>query len=78
MRDGGYGTEQDEEFERLLIDEVRRPGPDPSPDLIARTLKRVQNLVLVGDLLRLATLELLWKSNDGDRNHAVEPEERQD
>jgi len=53
--------------------EAARPIPPHSPDLIGRTLRRVRNWTLVGDLLRFATLEGLWKSRQSDEgNHSAD------
>lgn len=50
----------DQEIRRLLARVGQEPVPEPSPDLIQRTLRRAHGLILMGDLLRLATLEALW------------------
>ena len=67
----GDGSERDE-IERLLSGEVGRPVPPPSPDLIPRTIRRVRDWILVGDLLRLITFDYFWNSTNGDDGSAPE------
>jgi len=50
----------DDDVEQLLRAATDEKLPEPSPDLIHRTIGRVRHLILLGDLLRLATLEGLW------------------
>jgi hypothetical protein len=61
---------QDEEeagiVRRLLRETARASSPDP--DLTVRTLQRVRTSILLGDLMRLATLDALWaRLPAGDR-----------
>lgn len=73
------GEDEDRpDIEGLLQEEADRPVPEPSRDLIQTTLARVRNWILVGDLLRLVTLEGLWKSANDDDDGASEQRERQD
>ena len=65
-------------IEEWLREEGRRPVPEPSPDLIARTLRRVQGWVLARDLIGLATLEGVWSSWRRQKSDAQVGEERQD
>ena len=66
------------EIDRLLEQEAARDLPPPTADLVPRTIRRVRNWILVGDLLRLLTLEALWGSMNGDDGGASERQERQD
>ena len=66
------------EIEEWLREEGRRPIPDPSPDLIARTLQRVQGWVLARDLVGFATLEGVWSAWRRQKIDAQAGEERQD
>ena len=66
------------EIERLLTREGLHPVPRPRPDLVSRTLKRIQNWVVMGDLLRLVTLEGLWTAFMRRKRDAKASEERQD
>jgi hypothetical protein len=50
----------DDDVEQLLRAATDEELPEPSTDLIHRTIGRVRRLILLGDLLRLATLEGLW------------------
>jgi hypothetical protein len=52
----------DPEIAQWLREEGRRPGPEPSDDLIARTIARIQDWMLLRDLMAFATLEGLWKA----------------
>lgn len=65
-------------IETLLAREGAHPIPQPAPDLASRTVKRIQNWVVLGDLLRFATLESLWKALGRRRGDANTPEEGQD
>jgi len=69
-----HDQEEGQEIEALLRAEAARPIPPPSPDLIGRTLRRVRNWTLVGDLLRFATFEGLWKSMHPDQGNHSEDE----
>ncbi len=73
----GEGTGPDE-IERLLELEARTEIPPPPADLVPRTIRRVRNWLLVGDLLRLVTLEALWSRANGDGDGALGRQERQD
>ena len=42
------------------------------PDLIPRTIRRVRDWILVGDLLRLITFDYFWNSTNGDDGSAPE------
>ena len=68
----------DIEIERLLAREGQHPIPQPTPDLVSRTMKRIQHWVVLGDLLRFATLESLWKVFGRRKGDANAPEEGQD
>lgn len=72
------GDEEGISVDRILRQTAEEPVPPPSPDLIARTLRKVRALILAGDLLRFVTLEALWKSKDGRDDDAAQPQERQD
>ena len=63
---------------QLLRMETAEEIPPPSPDLIARTIGRVRNWILLGDLLRLATLGGFWKSDHADDSDAQTGRSRQD
>ena len=67
-----------DEIEGLLRQEASRDVPQPPSDLAARTIRRVRNWILVGDLLRLVTLEALWRSTNGHDGGASGRRERQD
>ena len=69
---------KDIEIERLLAREGEHPIPQPTPDLVSRTVKRIHNWVVLGDLLRFATLESLWKAFGRRQGDANAPEEGQD
>jgi len=73
----GEGSESNE-IERLLEQEGAREVPLPPSDLVPRTIRRVRSWILVGDLLRLATLEALWSRTHGDDDGALGRKERQD
>ena len=66
------------ELESLLEREGHAPVPEPGPDLVSRTLRRIHHWVLVGDLLRLATFEGLWKKRHRREGDAPDRKERQD
>jgi hypothetical protein len=66
------------EIEELLRREIGGLAPVPASDLVARTIRRVQALILVGDLLRLATFEGFWMSRERADDDAERPRERQD
>lgn len=76
------GLGLDEDSEREIGDLLRRGTgglpPLPSTDLVARTIRRVQTLILVGDLLRLATFEGFWMSRERADDDAKRSRERQD
>lgn len=59
------GTEETDtrlaQVARWLRATMDEPAPPPNPDLIERTLMRVQRLILLGDLLRFGTLEAFWR-----------------
>ena len=76
----GHRTQEDEdhELDRPLRAGAARPIPEPRPELVINIIRRVRDSLLVGDLLRLVTLEVLWKSRNREDRDAVESQERQD
>lgn len=61
---------------RLLQETARAPSLDP--DLTARTLERVRTWILMVDLFRLATLEVLWSRLPASSGGADPARARQD
>ena len=66
------------ELDQLLRWEAEGQVPEARLDLVHLTIRRVRNWVLVGDLLRLATLEALWKTRSREESDAKRPRARQD
>ena len=64
------------DVERLLRVATDETLPEPSPDLIHRTIARVRRLILFGDLLRLATLEGLWRRSSKRKDDAESANQR--
>lgn len=65
-------------IEGLLRQEAAREVPPPSAELVPRTIRRIRNWILLGDLLRLVTLEALWSRTHGHDDGALGRQERQD
>ena len=66
------------DIESLLHQEGRKAVPQPRPDLARRTIERIRHWVVVGDLLRLATLEGVWDKLRHRGEDAQSSNERQD
>lgn len=73
MKEGG-----DPVIESVLREGAMEPIPAPRPDLAERVVRRVHGVIVLWDLVRLATLEALWGDPESGEHDAQAAEERQD
>ena len=61
--------------EKFLGQKDGSPIPAPKRDLVARTIRRIQHWMVLGDLLRFVTLEYHWKAVGRHRDAANNPDD---